>query len=218
MSLSCEFSSWDRRTVRHQKIGRNKMTTPNDIATLEAKLDEIEARRLIVNERAAEAAAGLVQARDAHAEHIAAIVAGRASPDAAASPLPDAEFRASIAQQAVQAIEAEHAQTSERLRQAKRAALVAAREADLAAAAQFATEVDAAAAALNDAYARWLAVNAEILTKYDHGTLIGGEFKPYGEAHPGALLASLLHPDVETANRLNIIAPRGRTLMERLAK
>jgi hypothetical protein len=194
------------------------MTTPNDIATLEAKLAEIEARRGVVNQRAAEAAAGLVQARDAHAQHIAAVVAGKASPDAAASPLPDAEFRVSIAQSAVQSIEAEHAQTSKLLRQAKHAVLAAAREADVSAAREIAGEVDAAAAALNAAYERWLAVNADIAAKHDHAALIGGEFKPYGEAHPGALLASLLHPDVETANRLNIIAPRGRTLMERLAK
>ena len=123
------------------------MTTPNDIAAIEAKLADIEARRLIVNERAAEAAAGLARARDAHAAHVAAVVAGTASPDAAASPLPDAEFRASIAQQAVQAVEAEYAETSELLRQARHAARVAAREADLAAAAQLAAEVDAAAEA-----------------------------------------------------------------------
>ena len=62
---------------------------------------------------------------------------------------------------------------------------------------------------LNSKYQRWLDANAAIGAKHDHVALIGGEFKPYGEAHPGALLASVLHPDVETANRLNIIAPRG---------
>ena len=54
------------------------------VAEIENRLGEIEARRLIVNERAAEAAAGLAQARDAHAGHIAAVAAGTASPDAAA--------------------------------------------------------------------------------------------------------------------------------------
>jgi hypothetical protein len=189
----------------------------NDIATLEASLAEIEARRLIVNEHAARAAAGLVQARDAHAGHIAAIVAGKASPDAAGSPFAAAETSAVIAQQAVQAIEAEYAETSELLRHAKHAALVAARDADLEAAAQLAGEVDAAAALLNEKYQRWLNANAAIGAKHDHVHLTGGQWQPY-PTHPGALLASLLHPDVETANRLNIIAPRGRTLVERAAK
>ncbi len=56
------------------------------------------------------------------------------------------------------------------------------------------------------------------MSRHDHGALIGGELKPYGEAHPGALLASVLHLDVETANRLNIIAPRGATLAERAGR
>jgi hypothetical protein len=192
------------------------MTTPNDIAAIEAKLADIEARRLIVNDRAAEAAAGLARARDAHAAHVAAIVAGTASPDAAASPLPDAERQASIAQQAVQLIEAEHAETSEQLRQAKHAARIAAREADVAAAAQLAAEVDAAASALNAKYQNWLDANHEIGRRYDHVALTGGEWLPF-PTHPGALLAAVLHPDVETANRLNIIAPRGATLAERAA-
>ncbi len=191
--------------------------TTNDIATLEAKLAEIEARRLIVNDRAAEAAGSLTRARDAHAAHVAAVVAGEASPDAAASPLHDAEFRVSIAQQAVQAIEAEYAETSELLRLARHAARVAAREADLEAAAQLAAEVDAAAALLNEKYRRWLNANDAIGAKHDHVALTGGQWQPY-PTHPGALLTAVLHPDVETANRLNIIAPRGATLAERAGR
>jgi hypothetical protein len=67
------------------------MTTPSDIVSLEANLAEIEARRAIVNDHAAGAAAKLAQARDAHAAHIAAIVAGKATPDVAASQVADAE-------------------------------------------------------------------------------------------------------------------------------
>ena len=183
---------------------------------IENQLAEIEARRVIVNERAAEAAASLVQAREAHAGHIAAVAAGTASPGAA-SPLHDAEFRVSIAQSAVQSIEAEHAEATEQLRQAKHAARVAAREADLAAAAQLAAEVDAAAALLNEKYRRWLNANDAIGAKHDHVALTGGSWEPYS-THPGALLAAILHPDVETANRLNIIAPRDRTLAERAGR
>ena len=130
----------------------------------------------------------------------------------------DAEFRVSIAQQAVQAIEAEYAETSELLRQARHAARVAAREADLEAAAQLAAEVDAAAEVLNSKYQRWPDANAAIMSKHDHIALIGGEFRPYGEAHPGALLASVLHIDIETTNRLGLIVPRGATLAERAGR
>jgi hypothetical protein len=93
--------------------------------------------------------------------------------------------------------------------------IAASRAADLEGAAQLAAEADAAAALLNEKYQAWLDANDAIGAKYDHIALTGGGFKPYGEAHPGALLASVLHPDIETANRLNIIAPRGKCLAER---
>ena len=187
------------------------------VAEIENRLAEIEARRLIVNERAAEAATGLVQARDAHAAHVAAVAAGTASPDALPPRCMTLNSAWSIAQQAVQAIEAEHAKATEQLRQAKHAALVAAREADLEAAAKLAAEVDAAAALLNEKYRRWLNANDAIGAKHDHVALTGGSWDPYS-THPGALLAAILHPDVETANRLNIIAPRGATLAERAGR
>lgn len=193
------------------------MTTPTDIAALEADLAEIEARRAIVNDHAAEAAAKLAQARDAHAAHISAIVAGKASPAAAASSVPNAERQASLAQEAVQAVESEHGAATAALHKAKHDAEIAARESDLAAAADLAAEVDALAARLNEKYQQWLEANAAIAAKYDALALTSGQWEPYA-THPGALLTSVLHLDVETANRLNIIAPRGKTLAERASK
>ena len=194
------------------------MTTPNDIATLQAK-PRRDRGAPPDRERTGcgEQPPASLGARDDHAAHIAAVAAGTASPDAAASPLHDAEFRVSIAQQAVQAIEAEYAETSELLRQARHAARVAAREADLEAAAQLAAEVDAAAALLNEKYRRWLNANDAIGAKHDHVALTGGQWQPYLDASSALSLAAVLHPDVETANRLNIIAPRGATLAERAA-
>jgi hypothetical protein len=177
------------------------VTTLNDIPALEANLAEIAARRTIVNERAAEAAAGLAKARDAHAAHVAAVVAGKASPDAAASPLPDAEFRVSIAQSAVQSIEAEYAGTSELLRQAKLAAEIAAREADLAAAAKHAERLDALLDQVNSTYTDWTKATAAVGHKYDTGALTGGVWKPYREASAASLILSRLHPEIIDAAR-----------------
>lgn len=184
-----------------------------NIAELESELAVLDARRVYVDELAAKAAASLVRAKEDHAAHIAAVAAGTASP-AAATALHVADATVSTAQEAVQAIEAEHAETSRLLSRAKHAALIAALQADIDAARKLAAEVDAAAECLNRAYQEWLDANEEIGRRFDHVALTGAGWQPYGEAHPGALLISVFNPDVETANRLNVIVPRGKRLEE----